>query len=103
VSFQADLDHASEVTRLEDTIEELTSKVDDLEVDVEGLNDDISDLESQVSLLEEDVFDRDRLLNEAYNRVGHAVDDLKAIGEVPLSEVIDCVDAVVENLRAVLA
>lgn len=88
---------------LDDEIEELTSKIDDLETDNENLSDEISDLESEVGGLNDEVFDRDRLLDKAYRLVQGAIDDLSAIDEVPLKDVVSCIDAVVENLRAVLA
>ena len=85
-----------------DQINELSSRVDDLETDNEGLNDEISDLESEVETLKDAIWDRDRLLDKAYRLVETAIDDLSAIDEVPLKDVVDCVNAVVESLRAVL-
>lgn len=103
MNILSDLEHAAEVTRLEDRIEELESKVDDLETENGGLNDDISDLETEVESLKDTVYDRDRLLDKAYTIVHTSIGDLSAIGEVPLKDVVACVEAVVESLRAVLA
>lgn len=87
---------------LDDKIEELTSKIDDLEIDNEGLNDENSDLASEVETLSDEVSERDRLLDKAYTIVQTSIDDLNAIDEVPLKDVVSCIEAVVENLRAVL-
>jgi predicted RNase H-like nuclease (RuvC/YqgF family) len=103
VSLLSDLAHFAEITRLEDKIEELESRIEDLEDENESRGDEISDLESEVETLSGEVSERDRLLDKAYRLVQGAIDDLNALDEVPLRDVVACVEAVVENLRAVLA
>jgi predicted nuclease with TOPRIM domain len=91
------------VITLEDKIEELRGSIDNLEIDNAELTEEVEDLKSEVEDLGNGVWDRDRLLDKAYSLIGAAINDLGALGEVPLKDVVDCVNAVVENLRVVLA